>query len=329
MSAALVVPPLLLAAVLTLSWAAKVGAADETADAIVSLRLPHALLDLRVPRLLPWGELALAALLVLTPQPVYAAAAALVVCLTTAYLAVVVRAARFEEPATCACFGRLGLATVGPVSVVRNAVLLAVALLTLADAVTHEGVPARLAGLDGEGLAWLAMAAVCALVGALVVWGGRDGAAPGPVAGAGGAGDVEAHLRAPIPFAGLTTPDGAAVTLRQLAAAQPRLLLFLSPGCGACLRVLDRVPAFVAATPELRTHPVVGSPEAARSLPDGLDVLLDEDRSVRDVFAVGAPAAVLLGADGLLAGGPAVGFHDVAELMDQIADRLAAQRTAQ
>jgi hypothetical protein len=328
-SAALVVPPLLLAAVLTLSWAAKVGAVDETADAIVSLRLPHALLDLRVPRLLPWGELALAALLVLTPQPVYAAAAALVVCLTAAYLAVVVRAVRFQEPATCACFGRLGLATVGPVTVVRNAVLLAVALLTLADAVTDEGVPARLAGLDGSALAWLAMAALCVLVGALVVWGGRESAGPGPVAAAGGAGGEAADVRAPIPFAALTTSHGAVVTLRQLAAARPRLLLFLSPACGACLRVLDRVPAFVEATPELATHPVVGSPVAAQSLPDGLDVLLDEDRSVRDVFAVGTPAAVLLGADGLLAAGPAVGFHDVAELMDQIADQLAARRTAE
>ncbi len=321
MPGALTVPALLLATVLVVSGVAKLRAPDDTADAFVSLRLPPALVTAGVPRLLPWGELVLAALLVLTPRPLYAVAAAAALALFAAYLVVVGRAVRFPEPATCACFGRLGLGTLSRATVLRNLALVLLAATALVDGVLHDGVAQRMAGFTGEGWTWLAMVAAAAAVAGLVVHG--SGEAEWAPSGASRPGEEPAdYLRVPIPFADLVDADGERVTLRTLASTQARLLLFLSPGCGACLRVLDKVPDFVAATPQLGTHAVVSTLEAGSVLPGGLDTLIDEDRALQRLFEVRRPAAVLLGADGRLAGGPVVGYAAVADLMDGIVEQL-------
>ena len=171
-SAPFVVPGLLLAAVLALSGAAKLGDRAGTADAIVSLRLPPALLSLRVPRLLPWLEIVLAGGLVLAPGPGYAAAAAAALVLTAAYLAVVSRALTFDEPVSCACFGRLTLGDVTPLTVVRNAVLVLLAAAALVDGVRHGAILGRLGDLDGTGWSWLGMAVLSAATTGLVLHGG-------------------------------------------------------------------------------------------------------------------------------------------------------------
>ena len=318
---ALTVPALLLATVLVVSGVAKVRAPEDTADAFVSLRLPGVLVRAGVPRLLPWGELALAALLVSAPRPLYAVATAAVLALFAAYLVVVGRAVRFPEPVSCACFGRLGLGTLTRVTVVRNLVLVLLATTALVDAVLHRGVAQRVAGFAGADWVWLTMVASAAVVAGLVVH-GTAGPEWGPAATGRPGADTQDYLRVPIPFADLVDADGQRVTLRTLASTQARLLLFLNPGCGSCLRVLDKVPAFVAATPQLGTHAVVGNREAAAQLPGGLDTLIDEERALQSLFQVRTPAAVLLGADGRLAGGPVTGYAAVADLMDGIVEQL-------
>ena len=55
----------------------------------------------------------------------------------------------------------------------------------------------------------------------------------------------------------------------------------------------------------------------------GVPVLIDREGSVAHLFAVGSPAAVLLGADGLLAGGPIQGESQVVEFLDDVAAQLA------
>ena len=47
-------------------------------------------------------------------------------------------------------------------------------------------------------------------------------------------------------------------------------------------------------------------------------IAVEPDSNVRQVFSVGTPGAVLLGADGMLAGGPVAGENKVARFVDDI-----------
>jgi hypothetical protein len=51
----------------------------------------------------------------------------------------------------------------------------------------------------------------------------------------------------------------------------------------------------------------------------------EPELNVRRVFSVGAPAAVLLGADGYLAGGPVAGEDDVAAFVEDVFGVLTEQ----
>lgn len=324
-SAPFVVPAVLLAGVLTLSGLAKVRAPQETADAFVALRLPPVLARLGAARLLPYAELLLAAALLLAPGAAYVLATAVACLLFVAYLVLVARAVRFPEPVSCNCFGRLGLGTVSSATVLRNAVLVAVAALAMTEAFAHgRGVTQRAADFSGSEWAWLAMVCLAALVAVLI--GHRPGPATGTAHGEFAPDGALDYLRQPIPFGVLARPDGSTVTLRQLAADRARLLVFLNIGCGPCVRVIEILPAFVAANPEIGVHPVLHSATPAQSIPAWSDHLLDTDGIVAAMFEVPSPAAVLLGADGLLAGGPVIGEQDVREFFDDIAAELAHGR---
>ena len=72
-SAPYVVPPLLLIATLVVSAVAKIRDPRDTSSVFLQLRLPRLLLRLRVPRLLPYGELVLAAFLLLASGVWYVA----------------------------------------------------------------------------------------------------------------------------------------------------------------------------------------------------------------------------------------------------------------
>ncbi len=311
-SAPFVVPTLLLAAVLLVSALAKLGDTDATADAIVSLRLPRALVTMRVPRILPWLELLLAAGLLLGPRPGYAAAAAAALALVAAYLVVLARALTFAEPVSCACFGRLTLGEITRLTVVRNAVLVLLAAAALVDALRHGSVLARLGDLDGTGGTWVGMAALSASVTALVLHAGR--AEP-----RGGASSLAPAMTRPAPIVGtVVTRAGERVTLGGLAESAPRLLVFLSLTCGSCLRVLDRLPGFVADTPWIATHAVLASDAAARQVPETLEPLVDPHGALRAALGVRSPCAVLLDGDARPADGPAVGFDEVTALLARL-----------
>ncbi|MEI2779367.1 MAG: MauE/DoxX family redox-associated membrane protein [Tetrasphaera sp.] len=326
-SAPFVLPAIILAGVLILSGIAKLRAPRESADAFVALRLPPALARLGAPRLLPYAELVLAAALLLAPGSAYLPAAVLALALFLAYLAIIARAVRFPEPVTCACFGRLGLGTVSGVTVVRNAVLVAVAVLALVDAAVHDhGVGQRLAEFTGAQWTWVALAGLAALVAGLIVH--RPGTKTGSAGREALDGDELEYLRQPIPYGLVERPDKSSVALRALAADRARLLVFLSLGCGPCLRVIEFLPDFVAANPEVGVHAVLHSATAVESIPEWMDYLLDPDGTLAATFAVPTPAAVLLGADGLLAGGPVIGEPAVREFLDDIAAELSGAREA-
>ena len=113
----------LLGAVLLLSGGAKLAAGARWPAQAAALGAPA----VAVP-VVPWIELGLGALLVTgVARPVVALAAAALLAAFTVLL--VARLAHGQRP-PCACFGAWSTRPVGPGSVVRNVVLIALALVT-------------------------------------------------------------------------------------------------------------------------------------------------------------------------------------------------------
>ena len=76
-------------------------------------------------------------------------------------------------------------------------------------------------------------------------------------------------------------------------------------------------------------HPVYSSLESlqtsrkAGTLPEGLTPLIDREAGARANFGNGVPLAVVLGADGLIAGGPVAGKEEVEALLADIEAQFA------
>lgn len=319
--AALVVV-LTLVAVLVTSGVAKLRDRRATRDAFTALRVPGIVPpDVAAPAL-PWVEIAAAALLVLAPSGWLAPVAVTVLLLMLAYTALVARALTFDEPVTCACFGSIGRHEVAPTTLARNVLLTALAAAVVWLALDGGSVPSALGALDGAGWWALAAAAAAATVAVLVV------GAPSPAGAAGSNDDLLDYERQAIPYGALTLHDGTNTSIARLAAAQARLLVVLNPGCGPCVRTAEKLDDWAA-----RLAPAVGVvaiyPDEASARAAGehaFDLATWEpELNVRRVFSVAAPAAILLGADGYLAGGPVAGEDDVAAFVEDVFGALTEQ----
>ncbi|MFN8097080.1 MAG: MauE/DoxX family redox-associated membrane protein [Dermatophilaceae bacterium] len=324
----LVVPGLLLAAVLALSGVAKLASPEANADAFRSLRVPDLLTRLRGPLLLPYAELLLALALLVTPGTAYILVASIGLLLMLVYTAVVARALTFAEPVSCSCFGRLGLGAITRLTVMRNLLLALVAGLAVADAVRQSrSIAARLLDADRHAWGWLAIVALAVATTGLIAHStAAPVPAPPPVPRPEPFDRELDYVRQPIPFGRLRTPDERPITLRELAATAPRLLVFLNLGCGSCLRTMEALPSFIERNPEVSVHPVFHDGVNREAIPDWMDYLLDEGAEIMHTFGVATPSAVLLGADGLLAGGPVIGQDAVSEFLDDISEELVATR---
>ena len=115
--------------------------------------------------------------------------------------------------------------------------------------------------------------------------------------------------------------------MRDLARTRARLLVFLNLNCGSCISLRAELPAFAEANPEVAVHPVYHSGVEVAAIPEGLDWLLDPDGGVSRTFDFFVtPSAILLGTDGLLAGGPVEGADNVLDLLAGVSEELAAVR---
>lgn len=304
-----------------MSGAAKLQALEETQDAFVSLRVPTWIPTRIGAAALPWFEILLAMALLVTPGRGLIVVAVVCMGLVATYTLLIARALTFDEPVSCSCFGRLGGHHVDRLTLVRNLVLVALAGWAIAIGANGRSFLGAVESADsGE---WAAVAAaLLTLTAATMI------AAGGEPTGPYGEGELD-YLRAPIPFGRLERPDGSVETLRQLASTQARLLVFLSTGCGSCMRVAALVDDWKA-----RLTPAVGVLTVYSTGTDGLlehDPALaafEPEGNVRAVFGIsGTPAAVLLGADGLVAGGPVAGKGSVVRLVDEVLAELDSSQS--
>ncbi len=319
--AALVVV-LTLSAVLLTSGIAKLRDGRATRDAFIALRVPGFVPADPSAAALPWAEILLAVLLMASPAAFAWAPAAAVLALMLAYTALIARALRFDEPVTCSCFGSIGRHEVGPLTLWRNVLLSALAAVALWYVVDGGSAPRAMGELGAAG--WLALLASAAAVAvALLVAGPPAG---GPSATSDADGELLDYERQPIPYGVLAHLNGNSSTLAEAASTQARLLLFLNAHCGSCLRIADRVDGWAD-----RLDPAVGvlavyvdkSTAAGQSGHRSDLATWEPELNVQRVLGShGSPSAVLLGADGYLAGGPVSGEDDVVELVEAVLEQV-------
>src|SRR5215204_6182192 len=120
------------------------------------------------------------------------------------------------------------------------------------------------------------------------------------------------------PVVELSNLDGEPVKLADFA-GHPTAVLFWNPGCGFCQRMVDDLKAWEADKPEDAPNLLVvstGEVEANREQGLASPVVLDSGFNVGRAFgASGTPSAVLVGADGKIASGLAVGAPTVISLL--------------
>lgn len=351
--AVLLAAPILLSLTLLVSGLAKLGERRATEDAMVSLRIPAPGLHRTAASVLPVAEIVLALALWIPVVPLQVLVACLIAALILVYLVVIARALTFEEKVECSCFGSLASPTVSRATLGRNIILTLCALVTVVAAaaglLTAVLVQAPLT------LVGLGLALVLTVLLTVLTLGGSEpepapAAAPARPAGTGAGSDAAEVVAAPgeevdedglldyerteIPAAVLQKADGSLTTLRKLTYRRAALLLFVTDGCGPCVRVLGQGERWRREIGELIDVRYVFSRPADHLLPGtaelaGESVLHDLQFIARDALGgVSSPSAVLLGADGLLAGGPVTGGDAVIEFVDEIVEQIAEAREA-
>lgn len=328
--------PLLLAVALTVvlvvSALAKLADPQSTRSVTVLLRLPSVLHGEWFARTLPVAELALA-LGLLAPWTALARFAwSIATVLFALYLGVIVRAMTFDPRPSCGCFGRIGNQRVTGHTVVRNILLLASSGIVLAWVGAGNTVPTAALDLDREGWAWVLSAAIAVAIAVLVVANPtttraarRQAARSAERAAMQSAPDPVEYVRSPNPSSLLIGLDGEPVLLDALARRAAQLVLFLTPGSEPALTLAPRVPGWADDLGAVELTVAVSGPGSvvAETHPELVPFAFVDPFSRATAEVVGhTPAAVLLGADGLLAGGPVHGVDEITDFVEEVLDQL-------
>lgn len=328
---ALVAAPLMLAAVLLLAAKSKWNNRDSLVSATSLLGLPAALH--KPVRWIPPIEAALGAgLLVLPWAPAFTVVAAVTLGLMLAYTAVIARGLTIKPRPSCGCFGTVG-APITADTMIRNVVLSILGVLAVVWGAGGHTVLGALVQGSRATWSWLVALAVTAAITRWVVGDGQPqwvqaGRIPtiqhAPAAPPEPAGPDD-YLRERIPP--LMFLEGERpVTLTGLARERAQLLVFITCGCA-------RSHDALALARQWREQMTAIDVRAVASVPmtfglEGFDWphewLRDPDgQAWRSLGVGGDPVGLLVGADGMLAGGPVTGVAELTEFGEEIAAALA------
>lgn len=335
-----------LAVVLIASGLAKLSSPEETAAAFTRLKVPERFSRPGLVKAFPFLEILLGVALLLPFTVLRPLTALAALALFAAFTWLVARAK--DTGVSCGCFGMASTQPITGWTVLRNVVFVLLALLGLFEAVTTllvTGVSIAwwpLAGFYTGYVEWSLLISVLVAVAAYLIGRetaprGQDAAdstsAPAPTGSlkaeeptAAAEGEPERH---PIPDAILGTAQGFE-RLQDMAARQAMLLLHVSPGCGSCRQVMDYLqdkddhigPVAVRALKISRTT-ADAAPTDLGPLPASMVVTDPGGKAVMDLGLQQYPAAVLVGTDGLTAGGPVKGPQAVIDLIEEVREVMA------
>ncbi|MEV6770967.1 MauE/DoxX family redox-associated membrane protein [Nocardia sp. NPDC051030] len=250
------------------------------------------------------------------------AASVLAVLLLAGFTAAVVRLLRLGKRPVCSCFGAASAAPIGTRTVVRNGVLLAVGLVTIAGVLVRPEVPGGLPVDHAVG-----MTVVAALVAVLAWLGGvvlvlRRRLDEQVLSTLGGEG---LPVGAVAPEFELLNVAGGKTNREELAAGRQLLLVFVHTHCEMCAALARELPRWHARTAEVLSIAFVGNGEVAEHAEWGLEqgvgdipVLVQQGNEAALRFRVrGTPSGVLIDAQGRVAAPVARGAMAVRDLVVQ------------
>jgi hypothetical protein len=328
---ALVCAPLIVAAVYVASALGKLRDPRRAALAFDALGVPRPLAQGWMRTAQPWAELLLALCLLLTSGFLAVVTATVATALALGYLVLIVRAVQRPEPTDCACFGTAGSEQVSGWTVLRNVWLLGLSGLCV-WAATDGRSPWQHAGELGLEVWWLGAIVAAVMMTALILYPSSSKPAAQAQDSIGDQA-LEDYERSEIPHAPVTMADGRVVSLRELAGSRPQLILAVSGYCSSCLPTIEAAPAWRERLPEVDVHllyasePPTRNNEPAASTPPAPEPCYDPKRFAYEALRLpGTPAAVLLGADGMLAGGPVAGHLDISTFVTAVEEELAGAR---
>lgn len=322
--AVLLLCPVVLAGVLLASAVGKFRHPDTVAG-WAAMGVPRILQRRTLVTAHPWGELVLAAALLLIGGWLSIVVTAAALLLMAAYLALVVRALGRPEP-SCACFG--APTPVTPLTVGRNALLVVVAALATVGAVGQSEASPTLGGP----LAALVTGAPAVLVGAaltaaIVVLVMRS-SAPIEVSATSAAAlppapdeELGDYVRTRTPAVQVQLADGRTTNLRALSSVRPLMLFEVSETCASCRPVIEAVPRWRALLPEVDLRLLLRPEPGDTALTERQEPqsLHDPTGLVRASIADWpTPTAVLFGIDGMLAGGPESGYAAIEAFIAEV-----------
>lgn len=324
MSTIVVLVRLGLAAVFALAGAAKLVDLAGSRRAVSAFGVPKALAGM-VGTLLPLAELAVAAALIGSGSARWGAVGALAL-LAGFSVGIVGALARGREP-DCHCFGQLHSAPVGWLTLARAIVVAgAAAVVFFAGPGVSVGV---WLGSWSPAQAWelaSVLAAAVAIGQAALLWRllRRHGAALVRVReleAAAGIGAAAFAVGDPAPSFDLPGLAGERVSLASLLSAGCRVLLvFTDPSCGPCQALLPRLAEWQDARPGGLQVALISRGEAVENLSahdeHGLrHVGRQAERETDTLYGVVAtPSAILIGADGRVAGPLVAGAERITAL---------------
>ncbi len=287
-----------LAVVFAVSGAAKLLDRAGTREAVAGFGVPQTLVTPVAAGLAPAELVTAVLLLVPATRP---AGLVLAAAMLLGFTAAVVNALRAGRRPDCHCFGRIGGADVSGRTVVRNLVLLAVAVVGVVG-VTAGTAP------DGGARAGAAALGLAVAAAVLVAEGLAGRAARARRAAADEATFAQQAERSTVARFARPDLEGRTWSLADLLApGLPVLLVTLSPGCGPCKRLRPDVARWAQLFAGRVTVVALATGTAEANLPSYADagpltVLVDEDAGVRTALGTSAtPSAVVIGPDGRLA----------------------------
>lgn len=270
---------------------------------------------------LPLAELAVALALLFPPTATIGAAGALL--LLGAFIFGISRALLQGTTPDCHCFGQIHSAPAGRSTLVRNAVLAALALVLLVagpgpaiDTWVGDRSGAELAGVG------LGLAAAAAIAAGIRFWSENrrlrrelaDAEAGFPTYGL--------PIGARAPSFSLRSTDGRKVTLESLLAeGRPIGLVFVGPTCGSCWVLMPHLTRWQQSLRERLTLVMIGTGtrqqnEAAIAEHEIAGTFLHDGAKVMEAYrAPGTPTAVIVSPDGHIASNTVVGSRTVEPLV--------------
>jgi hypothetical protein len=331
--------PLTMAVVMVTSGVGKLRHPDDLSG-WQQLGVPAVLRQRWLLLLHPWGELALGLALAVLGGVLGLLAALVCVVLMAAYTWVVLAALRRPEGAECACFGARKPVT--RVTAIRNGWLTLVSVAAAAVIGANPlfgGAVAAAAEVAGVSQwSWIAATLVATFTAVLIMWPTADtvtgAASTTALVRATGSetpdeNGVLDYVRTRTPAVPVTLADGSTANLRKLALRRPLLLMAVSETCGACEEVIARIGGYRELLPEVDVRVLVMDSPEHSTLTDTNEPqsLHDPKGYVRESIAEWpVPTAVLLGIDGMLAGGPESGSTGVDTFVGDIYESLHGAR---